>query len=224
MISRGTWSRIDEHRAGSGVPRVRRCRGGHAGAEQRHADRDRGERRRAARPAVPVRRRCRHGSDAVPRRLRAGIARPRLPDRPRGAEVVRRRVPAVALLEDRDRGEGRRGKRGAAGGIPRRGALSVDQSQVVARQRERGRDLSAGGCRNRRRAIAGDRRAVRRGRDSERLRVARRRRRPAAGARFRTLRPPPPARTRRTGPLRRLSRSRPPRARSRDRPRRRASR
>jgi hypothetical protein len=95
--------------------------------------------------------------------LRARQPDPRPPRCPAGAQVVRGRIPLLARLEDRDGGRSRRGRRRPAGRDPRRGRVSVDQPEVVARVRQRSGDLPGGGDGERRQPVGRLRARVRGG-------------------------------------------------------------
>src|SRR5439155_15729805 len=98
-----------------------------------------------------------------PGAARAWQRRPPEPSRAQGAPLGWRGRAALALVEDRDVAPHRIDPRRESGRLRGRGGLSVDQPEVVARERERGRHVSQ--CRGREpdRAVGVPRRALRRG-------------------------------------------------------------
>src|SRR4030095_4093533 len=129
--------------AGGSVPHLLGRRRGHAGSEQLAADGDRGQRRGATRGPVPARGERRHGGNDVRRGIWLGERGGGQPHSLAGAELGRRRLPAVAGLEDRDGGGRGRGGGRQAGWFYRGGGLPVGQPEVVAGLRQRRRDVSS---------------------------------------------------------------------------------
>src|SRR5262245_29811614 len=133
----------NDTRAGGSVPHLLGRRRRHAGSEQLASDGDRGQRRGATRLPLPARGEYRHGGDDVRRSVWPGERGGGQPHSVAGAELGRRRLPAVAGLEDRDGGGRDRGGGGQAGWFYRGGGLPVGQPEVVAGLRQRRRDVSS---------------------------------------------------------------------------------
>src|SRR5262245_5395191 len=129
---------------------------------------------------MPARGRPWHGRDDVRGRLRSRPRRVQPSRRAESGELDRRRLPPVAQLEDRHLGPGRRRGGKEARRLHRGRRLPVDQPEVLARVRQRGGSLSAGGRGQRAPAGGRARPALRAGRAALLLRVARARRHRAA--------------------------------------------